>query len=99
MSVPEIRRGLRTWLLPLLMGLLAVAQVVLYLLLIPLLRDQGVRAAQGRQARVQQCAFRSLSLREQAWFREHGVISGSEFRLIVGALPSAADCRAVLAHK
>lgn len=96
MTAPEFKRGVRYWLVPVLATIAVLGVAVEFMLLIPLLREQGVRAAQGRQARVQQCKFRGVTLREQAWFRDQGVIGEREFVQISGLLPSLADCRVVL---
>jgi len=111
MTAPEVRRGVRFWLLPTTVAALVVAQIVFFVLLIPLLDEQGERAAQGRQARMVQCEFRPMTLAEQRWFASHswdarpigpgrpGIISGEQYAKVRAVLPSEAACARVLAEK
>jgi hypothetical protein len=54
------------------------------------------QAADGRDARVQQCRLRPITVDEQRWFAASGVISGKQLGLVLGALPSREECAALL---
>lgn len=95
MTTSEIRRNVRSWFLPALVGLLTVALAVEFMLLIPLLHDNARQAEQGRAARARQCETKPIARRVYSWLETQGVISSDELRLFLDGAPSDAVCRAV----
>ncbi len=94
--VERARKGLHGWGYVITIGLLAAAIVIEAFFLIPVVRQQSADAEAGKAARVQQCTVRPVSIAIYDWAHASGRISGAERGMAVAALPSKAECDAVL---
>lgn len=73
-----LKREVKSWFLPGMVALMAVAIAVEFMLLIPLLREQGQQAMQGERARKRQQAVYPVSLKIYVDAERRGVISRRE---------------------